>query len=77
MLHRTTPAQVEAVLARRPNSPGAAKLRAIMRGDEPVTLSKLERSFIALLREAGLPLPGDQQAGRRPGGSTAAGPSTA
>ena len=26
--HHTTPAQVEAVLARRPNSPGAAKLRA-------------------------------------------------
>jgi len=30
--HHTTPAMVDAVLARRPNRPGAAKLRAIMRG---------------------------------------------
>jgi hypothetical protein len=55
--HRTTPAQVEAVLARRPNSPGAAKLRAVLHGDAPVLLSKLERRFLALLRAAGLPLP--------------------
>jgi hypothetical protein len=57
VLHRTTPAQVEAVLARRPNSHGAAKLRAIVRGEAHVTLSKLERSFLGLLRQAGLPLP--------------------
>jgi very-short-patch-repair endonuclease len=55
--HSTTPAHVEAVLARRPSSPGAGDLRAVMRGDVPVTLSKLERRFLRLLKEAGLPLP--------------------
>jgi very-short-patch-repair endonuclease len=55
--HRTTPAQVEAVLERRPNSPGAARLRAVLHGDAPVLLSKLEQRFLALLRAAGLPLP--------------------
>lgn len=57
VLHRTTPAQVDAVLARRPNSPGAAKLRRVLRGDVHVTLSKLERRFLKLLREHGLALP--------------------
>jgi hypothetical protein len=55
--HHTTPAMVEAVLARRPRTPGAAKLRAILRGDVHVTLSKLESRFLKLLREAVLPLP--------------------
>jgi hypothetical protein len=55
--HRTTPAQVEAVLARRPTTPGATKLRAILRGATKVTLSALERRFLQLLRQAGLPLP--------------------
>lgn len=55
--HGTTPAHVEAVLARRPGSPGAAKLRRILRGDVRVTLSKLEARFLGHLREAGLPLP--------------------
>jgi hypothetical protein len=55
--HGTTPAQVEAVIARRPNSPGVAKLRRILHGDVHVTLSALERRFLALLRETGLPLP--------------------
>jgi hypothetical protein len=55
--HGTTPAQVEAVLARWPNSPGAGKLRLVLRGDAPITLSKLEQRFLALLREAGLPRP--------------------
>ncbi len=55
--YRTTPAEVEAVLARRPNSPGASKLRRIIRGEEQVTLSKLEARFLERLREAGLPLP--------------------
>jgi very-short-patch-repair endonuclease len=55
--HGTMPAQVEAVLDRRRNSPGAAKLRAVLRGDTPVTLSKLEKRFLVLLREAGLPAP--------------------
>ena len=52
-----TPAQVEAVLARRPNTPGAKKLRRVIHGDVKVTLSKLEARFLELLRDAGLPLP--------------------
>jgi very-short-patch-repair endonuclease len=55
--HRTTPAQVEAVLARRPNSPGAGKLRAVLRGEIPVTLSRLERRFLEHVRQIGRPLP--------------------
>ena len=55
--HSTTPAQVEAVLARRPRAPGAQILRRILRGDVQVTLSALEARFLARLREAGLPLP--------------------
>jgi hypothetical protein len=55
--HGTTPAQVEAVLARRANSPGAANLRRVLSGEVRVTLSKLERRFLRLLRESGLPLP--------------------
>ena len=55
--YRTTPRQVEAILARHPNARGSKKLRRIMRGEARVTLSKLERRFLELLREAGLPLP--------------------
>jgi very-short-patch-repair endonuclease len=55
--YRTTPAEVETVLARRPNSPGAAKLRSILRGDVKVALSKLERRFVELLSRTGLVLP--------------------
>ena len=55
--YRTTPADVEAVLARRPNSRGAAKLRRILHGDVRVTLSTLEARFLRRLREAGLVLP--------------------
>jgi very-short-patch-repair endonuclease len=55
--YRTTPAQVESVLRRRPNAPGATKLRAILRGDEQVTLSRLEAKFLELLRAEDLPLP--------------------
>jgi hypothetical protein len=67
VLHGTTPAQVELALARRPNSPGTAKLRRILRGDVHVTLSKLERRFLELLHEAELPLPQTNRAvgGRR------------
>jgi very-short-patch-repair endonuclease len=53
----TTPDQVEEVLARRPMAPGAGRLRRVLRGDERVTLSKLERRFLALLRDHDLPLP--------------------
>ena len=62
----TTPAQVEAVLRRRPTSRGAAKLRKVLRGGVPVTLSKLERAFLTRLRDAGLALPRtNHRAGRR------------
>jgi hypothetical protein len=57
VLHNTTPAQVEAVLATRPKTKGATKLREILRGDVQVTLSELERRFQQRLRAAGLPLP--------------------
>lgn len=55
--YRTTPAQVEVVLARRPSSPGARMLRSVMGGETRVTLSKLEHRFLELLREDGLALP--------------------
>ena len=55
--HQLTPDHVEAVLRRRPNSPGAAKLRAVIHGDAPLTLSALERRFRRLLRANGLSLP--------------------
>jgi very-short-patch-repair endonuclease len=54
---RTTPAQVERALNRIPNAKGAANLRRVVRGDVQVTLSELERRFLKLLREHGLPLP--------------------
>ena len=76
--HHTTPAQVEAVLARRPNSPGAAKLRAIMRGDVHVTLSRLEKKFLSRLRGSETDAAArDQPPSRRHTESTAAGPSSA
>jgi len=55
--HGTTPAQVEAVMAQRPRSPGAPALRRVLNGDQEVTLSRLESTFEARLRDAGLPLP--------------------
>jgi hypothetical protein len=57
VLHGTTARRVEAALARHPNSPGAADLRAVLRGDVRLTLSALERAFLALLLREGLPLP--------------------
>lgn len=57
VLHHTTPAQVDPVLARRPNTPGATTLRAVLRGETQVTLSKLERRFLSLIDEVGLPRP--------------------
>jgi hypothetical protein len=55
--HGSTPAEVETVLARRPNAPGSGKLRKVLRGDVRVSLSKLEARFLTLLRDAGLALP--------------------
>jgi hypothetical protein len=55
--HRLKPAAVERVLARRHNWPGARKLQRVLGGDEPISLSRLESAFIAVLRRARLPLP--------------------
>jgi hypothetical protein len=55
--HGTTATMVQASMARRPNSRGIAKLREIFDGDHRITLSKLEREFLGILRRAGLPLP--------------------
>jgi very-short-patch-repair endonuclease len=55
--YETTPAQVEAVLRKRPRVRGAGRLRAVTSGDVRVTLSVLERTFLRRLRQAGLPLP--------------------
>jgi very-short-patch-repair endonuclease/phosphoribosylcarboxyaminoimidazole (NCAIR) mutase len=57
VLYRTTPADVLAVLAKRPNAKGAAKLRRVLQGEVRVTLSALERRFLSLLSGAALPLP--------------------
>ena len=56
-LDRTTPAQVEAVLERRGHVPGESKLRQVLSGEAHVTLSALERRFLELIAEHGLPLP--------------------
>jgi very-short-patch-repair endonuclease len=64
--YRTSAAQVEAVLARRPNSPGTTRLRRVLRGEVHVTLSRLEERFLELLGEADLVLPQtNRRAGRR------------
>ena len=53
----TAPRHVNAVLARRPRCPGAAKLRAVTTGEQPVALSKLEKRFSRLLADNDLPHP--------------------
>jgi Transcriptional regulator, AbiEi antitoxin len=55
--YHTTPEQVEGVLTRLPTSPGTRKLRRILHGEVPVSLSRLESAFLERLRVAGLPLP--------------------
>ena len=55
--HHTTPKQVEAVLRVRPHTPGGSRMRRVVRGDVKVSLSKLEKAFLTLLRQHRLPLP--------------------
>jgi very-short-patch-repair endonuclease len=55
--HHVTPEQVERVLERRHNWPGARKLRRVIWGEVPVTLSRLESRFLERLRAASLPQP--------------------
>jgi very-short-patch-repair endonuclease len=50
----TTPREVKELLR---GQPGATNLRAVLEGDHPVTLSRLEKRFLRTLEEAGLPLP--------------------
>src|SRR3954447_15552816 len=57
VIYRVGPRHVETVLARHPNSKGAARLRAIIAGDTKTLLSYLEKGFIAILIAEGLPLP--------------------
>jgi Transcriptional regulator, AbiEi antitoxin len=52
--HGTSPGEVEAILEWRR---GAVNLRRVLRGDERVSLSALERRFLTLMRREGLPLP--------------------
>lgn len=64
--YKIAPRHVDQVLERRPTSPGAGKLRRIMRGDVQITLSPLEKRFLRLLGAEGLPLPKtNREAGRR------------
>ena len=51
------PGAIERVLSRRHNWPGAKNLRRVLGGEEPISLSRLESSFIAAVRRARLPLP--------------------
>jgi very-short-patch-repair endonuclease len=53
--YRITPDQAEAAIKGR--VPGAEKLRRVLRGDAHVTLSELEKRFLKLLRDHGLPMP--------------------
>jgi hypothetical protein len=55
--HRTGASHVLAVLARHPRAKGAKKLRRVLTGEAPVTLSRLERDFLAALREGGIERP--------------------
>ncbi len=55
--HRVKPTAIEQILARRHNWPGTGNLRRVIHGDEPVSLSRLESSFIAAVRRARLPRP--------------------
>ena len=55
--YRVTPKAVEAVLQRRPSSPGARSLRRIMSGEVRVSLSKLEARFLQHMRAEKFRLP--------------------
>lgn len=61
VIHHTTPAQVEEVLALRSNARGVGALRRILHGGMPISLSRLESRFLERLRAARLPLPATNQ----------------
>lgn len=55
--YQTTPRHIDSVLRGRRNVPGARNLRLVLGREALVTLSQLERAFIAFLRRHNLPLP--------------------
>lgn len=55
--HGVEPRDVLSVLGDRPNAPGAARVRRIVAGDDPLLLSRLETAFFRRLKAAGLPRP--------------------
>jgi very-short-patch-repair endonuclease len=55
--YRTRPEDVEALLARRPRTKGAAALRRVVRGESPLLLSRMEKRFRKLLKAERIPLP--------------------
>ena len=55
--YRTTPAQVEKILARRPTSPDTDLIRWAISGDSDTFLSRLESGFARIIKDAGLPRP--------------------
>jgi very-short-patch-repair endonuclease len=55
--HHVTPDRIEQVLRRRHNWPGARKLRRVIWGEVPITLSRLESEFLDRLRTSGLLMP--------------------
>ena len=57
VLYGTTPQQVEAILAKRPRTKGAAKLHAVLHGDVHVTLASSSARFWSDCDKAELPLP--------------------
>jgi hypothetical protein len=57
VLFDVKPSAVEAVLARRPNSPGIAQIRHLIHGDAAIVLSKLEKRFLQTLESRNLPIP--------------------
>ncbi len=57
VIHDVGAPQIEAVLARRPSSPGARTLRRIVHGEVNISLSALESQFLSLLASVDLPVP--------------------
>ena len=57
VIHDTTPSQVERFSQQRPRTPAPRSCARSCAATSSVTLSELERRFLARLAEAGLPLP--------------------
>ena len=67
VLYRCALPDVERVLRRRPSTAGARRLLRMVGGEDPLLLSRLEREFLKLLREAGLQLPSEVNRRQREG----------